>query len=210
MSRIRRTVERAYSVITVRPSVSVRVRDCISNLRLSFAGDSNLRLSFFRRGHPCPLDTFLFFFHSKLLTFSYFSTKSVYTLWVLIAYVAPDRAFFNIRLLIFFSYFSTKKQKQKKNICCWYSLEAPLWGAPNEYQHHMFFWRNEKNIYMIPPHIWSYADMSEQTCSVGHLTQRLLRVYIVLQLIEPILSTWTGLWYGHVLRFRASMGMVRS
>ena len=26
----------------------------------------------------------------------------------------------------------------------WYSLEAPLWGASNEYPQHMFSWRNEK------------------------------------------------------------------
>ena len=41
---IRRMVERAYSVTFVRPSVS---------------GVGYLRLSFFRRGHACPLDTFL-------------------------------------------------------------------------------------------------------------------------------------------------------
>ena len=30
--------------------------------------------------------------------------------------------------------------------CCGYSLEAPYWGASNEYQQHMFLWRNKKNI----------------------------------------------------------------
>ena len=33
-----------------------------------------------------------------------------------------------------------------KNICCGYSLEAPQWGASNEYTQHMFPWRNKKNI----------------------------------------------------------------
>ena len=33
-----------------------------------------------------------------------------------------------------------------KNICCGYSLEAPQWGASNEYPQHMFLLRNKKNI----------------------------------------------------------------
>ena len=28
----------------------------------------------------------------------------------------------------------------------WYSLEAPLRGASNEYPQHMFSWRNKKDI----------------------------------------------------------------
>ena len=28
----------------------------------------------------------------------------------------------------------------------WYSLEAPEWGASNEYPQHMFLWTNKKNI----------------------------------------------------------------
>ena len=58
---IRRMVERAYMYSVtpvVRLSVCVHVRDGISNLRLRFPGISNLRL---RRGHPCPLDTFIVF-----------------------------------------------------------------------------------------------------------------------------------------------------
>ena len=31
-------------------------------------------------------------------------------------------------------------------ICCWYSLEAPQWGASNEYPQHMFLLRNKRNI----------------------------------------------------------------
>ena len=52
-------VERTYSVTPGSPSVSVRVQDGVSNLRLSFSGVSNL---FFQAGHPCPLDIVLYFF----------------------------------------------------------------------------------------------------------------------------------------------------
>ena len=43
---IRRMMERAYSVTPVRLFVSVRVRDGVSNLHLSFSDVSNWRLSF--------------------------------------------------------------------------------------------------------------------------------------------------------------------
>ena len=33
-----------------------------------------------------------------------------------------------------------------ENICCGYSLEAARWRTSNEYPHHMFLWRNKKNI----------------------------------------------------------------
>ena len=33
-----------------------------------------------------------------------------------------------------------------EHICCGYSLEVPPWGTSNEYHHHMFSWRNKKNI----------------------------------------------------------------
>ena len=46
---IQRMVERGNSVTSVRPSVTVSVRDGVSNLRLSFSGVSNLRLSFSAR-----------------------------------------------------------------------------------------------------------------------------------------------------------------
>ena len=35
-----------------------------------------------------------------------------------------------------------------KNICCGYSLEVPRQGASDEYQQHMFSWRNKKNIFL--------------------------------------------------------------
>ena len=43
-----------------------------------------------------------------------------------------------------------------ENIYCGYSLEAPHWGTSNEYQQHMFLWRNKKNIMWILPFICSY------------------------------------------------------
>ena len=61
---IGRMVERTYSVTPVRSSVSIR--DDVGNLPLSFSGVSHLGLSFFRRGHPCPLDTFLVILLSAL------------------------------------------------------------------------------------------------------------------------------------------------
>ena len=33
-----------------------------------------------------------------------------------------------------------------QNIWCRYSLEAPRWGASNEYPQQIFLWRNKKNI----------------------------------------------------------------
>ena len=37
-----------------------------------------------------------------------------------------------------------------------FSLEAPWQDISNEYPQHMFSWRNKKNIFLIPPLIWSY------------------------------------------------------
>ena len=39
---------------------------------------------------------------------------------------------------------------------CGYSLEVPHQGASNEYQKHMFSWKNKKSIYLKPPLICSY------------------------------------------------------
>ena len=36
-----------------------------------------------------------------------------------------------------------------KNTCCGYSLEAPHWGASNEYPQHVFLWRNKKKCPLI-------------------------------------------------------------
>ena len=37
------------------------------------------------------------------------------------------------------------------------ALEAPWWGTSSEYPHHIFSWRNKKNITCIPHLIWSYV-----------------------------------------------------
>ena len=47
--------------------------------------------------------------------------------------------FFNWKVLLFFLFLH-------ENICYWCSLEAPQWGASNEYPQHMFLWRNKKNL----------------------------------------------------------------
>ena len=52
-----------------------------------------------------------------------------------------------------------------ENICCGYSLEAPRWGASNEYPQHMFLSRNKENIMWIPPLICSYA-ISQCICLI--------------------------------------------
>ena len=59
-----------------------------------------------------------------------------------------------------------------KNICCGYSLEAPRWGASNEYPQYMFLSRIKKNIdtfllkkapyqelcwVVIAPNFWSWG-----------------------------------------------------
>ena len=47
----------------------------------------------------------------------------------------------------------------------WYSLEAPHWGASNEYHNVCFHLRNKKIIFLIPPHIlrYVYIENLEQT-----------------------------------------------
>ena len=61
-----------------------------------------------------------------------------------------EGAFFIRKMLISFLFLN-------KNICCGYSLEAPRWGASNEYPQHMYLSRNKKNIMWIPPFICSYG-----------------------------------------------------
>ena len=66
-------------------------------------------------------------------------------------YIATDKALFSSeKMLISFLFLH-------ENICCGYLLEAPRWGASNEYPQHMFLWRNKKNIMWIPPLICSYV-----------------------------------------------------
>ena len=49
-----------------------------------------------------------------------------------------------------------------KNICCGYSLEAPQWGASNEYPQHMFQRRNQK---IYPRNIIRYSSLT--LCMLG-------------------------------------------
>ena len=51
--------------------------------------------------------------------------------------------FFYLNVFIFFLF-------HHEHICCGYSLEVPQLGTSNEYPQHMFSWRNQKNIYLIP------------------------------------------------------------
>ena len=45
----------------------------------------------------------------------------------------------------------------------WCSLEAPHWGASNEYSQHMFSWRNKKKYYvMTPPPLLSNQTVNGQ------------------------------------------------
>ena len=70
--------------------------------------------------------------------------------------------FFNWKVLIFFLFLH-------KNICCGYLLDAPKWGASNEYPQHMFLWRN-KNIMWLACLIWS-SDIYRQRnkAQINHL-----------------------------------------
>ena len=38
-------------------------------------------------------------------------------------------------------------------MCCGNSLDMPWQGASNEYPHHLFLWRNKKNIMWIPSYL---------------------------------------------------------
>ena len=60
------------------------------------------------------------------------------------------RFFFNQKVYTFFLFLD-------ENIGCGYSLEAPRWGASNEYPQRMFLLRNKKNIYLTPPLIKTYG-----------------------------------------------------
>ena len=53
--------------------------------------------------------------------------------------IALDKTIFIIMIVFFLIL--------HKNICCWYSLEAPPRGASNEYTQHMFRGEIRKNIY---------------------------------------------------------------
>ena len=61
--------------------------------------------------------------------------------------IALDKMFFfNPKVLIFFLFL-------QENICCGYSLEAPRWGASNEYPQHIFVENWEKYLPDTPTYL---------------------------------------------------------
>ena len=85
--------------------------------------------------------------------------------------IPPDTTLFCTKnLFVFFLFFH-------KNIYCGYSLEAPQWGASNEYPQYMFTRRNKENIFLIPPLNWGCVDKHHQQtyyyqpCSIFHTVQ---------------------------------------
>ena len=84
-------------------------------------------------GHPSYLQLLVFLCriidHFNLLQSSQTLTHSLF-----MSYIAPDQRlfFFHRKVLIFFLFLH-------ENICCGYSLEAPHWGASNEYPQHIYF-----------------------------------------------------------------------
>ena len=58
-----------------------------------------------------------------------------------------------------------------EKIFCGYSLEVPCRGAFNEYQQHMFSWRNKKNIYLVIPYlepcVWWMSSLYVSIAIIG-------------------------------------------
>ena len=77
-----------------------------------------------------------------------------------------------------------------ENICCGYSLEAPRWGASNEYPQHMFSWRNKKNIMWLPPLICRYGD-NERFCAMKHHTDM---TWILPLAGFKLRTSWSNVW----------------
>ena len=76
---------------------------------------------------------------------------SISFLYALYFIIAPDKTFLSSKNT---DIFLTSPWKHM----LLYSLKASRWDAFNEYQQHMFSWRNKKNIMWILPLILSYAD----------------------------------------------------
>ena len=74
--------------------------------------------------------------------FLYFN-KIIINLHVIASWsiMAPDKVFFLPKWLIFFLFLHI-------DIHYGYSLEAPHWGASNEYPQCKYSWGNKKNIYL--------------------------------------------------------------
>ena len=63
-------------------------------------------------------------------------------------YIALDKRMYQENIFPISPLKKQKQQQQKKNNnnMLWYSLEAPQWGASNEYPQHIFSRRNKQNI----------------------------------------------------------------
>ena len=93
----------------------------------------------------------LFFFPCGTLYWSTWKNTSKEIFQAKYFSIATDKALFSSKkMLISFLFLH-------KNIGCGYSLEAPHWGASNEYPQPMFSWRNKINIMWIPSLICSYV-----------------------------------------------------
>ena len=67
-----------------------------------------------------------------------------------------------------------------KSIYCGYSLEAPRWGASNEYPQCMLSWRNKKVIMSISRLTWSYIyAMGALRRQISLRIRGLIRVFVV-------------------------------
>ena len=86
-----------------------------------------------------------------------------------------------------------------ENICCGYSLEAPQWGASNEYPQYVFCWEIRKQFIRI--HLLSgamhYNDTSKRyfwwvptTCFCGEI-RKLFTWYSLLSRAVQLLVMWS-------------------
>ena len=86
------------------------------------------------------------------------SMKSLkYEISMTVICIAPDKVPFSIERCCFLQKSIDIFLISPQNRMLWYLLEAPQWGASNEYPQHMFSWRNKKNIYLITA---SYLELS--------------------------------------------------
>ena len=110
------------------------------------------RISLFINYHPDSLHTYQTAKQDKrgIPTKRYFCRSDDNSGIIFSTSIATDRVLFSSEKCWYLSYFL-------KKTCCGYSLEAPLWGAYNEYPQHMFSSKNKKNIMWIPPLVCSYA-----------------------------------------------------
>ena len=89
--------------------------------------------------------------------------------------------FFNPKIMIFFLFLH-------ENICCWYSLEAPRWGASNEYHNICFCWEIRKNIYLIPTLIDIYGTWCKFSEEIRKITMSFEPQYEKVYVCRCVLS----------------------